>query len=76
MPSYPEKETRVKIKLINGGNLTGIINRVDFDKLSDCTEKSRSDFIKVYKASVTGSGNSTITLNKANILYLIPTEQN
>ena len=73
MPSYPTKETKVKIKLSNGGTLTGIINTVGYDRLSDFIEKSESKFIKVYKASVTGNlSTSTIILNKHHILYLIP----
>ena len=74
MPNYPTKETKVKIKLINGSNLTGVINTVGFERLSDFFEKNNSNFIKVYKASVTGSDNSTIILNKANVLYIIPLE--
>lgn len=74
MSNYPTKETKVKIKLINGSNLTGVINTVGFERLSDFFEKNGSNFIKVYKASVTGSDNSTIILNKANILYIIPQE--
>ena len=74
MPDYPTKETKVKIKLINGGNLTGVINTVGFDRLSDFFEKNESTFIKIYKASVTGSDNATIILNKANVLYIIPIE--
>jgi sRNA-binding regulator protein Hfq len=74
MTDYPTKETKVKIKLINGGNLTGVINTVGYDRLSDFFEKSGSTFIKVYKASVTGSENSTIILNKVNILYIMPIE--
>ncbi len=70
MTDYPTKETKVKIKLINGGSLTGVINTVGYDRLSDFFEKSDSTFIKVYKASVTESENSTIILNKANILYI------
>ena len=75
MESYPTKESKVKIKLVNGGNLTGVINTVGYDRLSDCIEKNGSNFIKVYKASVTGNENSTIILNKLNILYIIPLDQ-
>jgi hypothetical protein len=75
MNNYPTKESKVKIKLINGGSLTGVINTVGYDRLSDCIEKSDTSFIKVYKASVTGNENSTIILNKDNILYIIPVEQ-
>ena len=75
MTDYPTKETKVKIKLVNGSNITGAINTVGYDRLSDFFEKSDSTFLKVYKASVTGSENSTIILNKVNILYIIPTEQ-
>ncbi|MCK5311465.1 MAG: hypothetical protein KAJ62_05120 [Desulfobacteraceae bacterium] len=74
MDDYPTEETKVKIKLINGSNLTGVINTVGFDRLSDFFEKNQSNFIKVYKASVTGSDNSTIILNKSNVLYIIPLE--
>ena len=69
---YPTKESKVKIKLVNGGHLTGVINTVGYDRLSDCLEKTGSNFINVYKASVTGSENSTIILNKSNILYIMP----
>ncbi|MCP3899569.1 MAG: hypothetical protein GY707_07645 [Desulfobacteraceae bacterium] len=72
MPEYPTKETKVTIKLVNGGNLTGVINTVGYDRLSDFFEKSTSNFVKIYKASVTGSENATIILNKANILYILP----
>ena len=75
MPDYPTKETKVKIKLINGGKLTGVINTVGYDRLSDFFEKSGSTFVKVYKASVTGNKNTTIILNKSNILYIIPLER-
>ncbi len=75
MPEYPTKETKVTIKLVNGGNLTGVINTVGYDRLSDFFEKSGSSFVKVYKASVTGSENATIILNKANILYILPIDE-
>ncbi|GEM_PF-3334806 len=74
MPNYPTKETRVKVKLVNGGLLTGVINTVGYDRLSDYIEKNGSTFLKIYKASVTGSENTTIILNKANVLYIIPVE--
>ncbi len=75
MPDYPTKETKVKIKLINGGYLTGVINTVGYERLSDFFEQSDSTFIKVYKASITENENSTIILNKINIIYIIPLEQ-
>jgi len=74
MPDYPTKETKVKIKLMNGSSLSGVINTVGFDRLSDFFEKNKSNFIKVYKASVTGSENATIILNLSNVLYIIPIE--
>jgi sRNA-binding regulator protein Hfq len=74
MEDYPTEETKVKIKLMNGSSLTGVINTVGYDRLSDFFEKNGGNFIKVYKASVTGSDNSTIILNVSNVLYIIPLE--
>ena len=70
---HPTKESPCKIKLKDGTIINGVINTIQYERLSDIFTKPNSpDFVILYKATTKGVSGKILFVNKSDISWVEP----
>lgn len=65
-----KKSVDVLIRLGEGLSIRGQVNINGYDRLSDFMEKDKSNYLKVYNATLRGVSGQELLVNKENIIFI------
>jgi len=63
------KDVKVKLTLVNRQSITGTLNIIGYDRLSDFIEIDKGKHLKLYNATTEGNTLNFILVTKVHVLY-------